>query len=394
MEHLICVDARPLIYPGNGNARYLYNILKEIIPLRKEDHFLLLSHKSIHPDHADLLLSENVSAETDSTWTRYAGPLWLNIRIPSLLRRYNADLFWATLATMPLFYHFRLKNIPAMVNFHDLNARSAPKTMTFWNYAQHRLLNHHSVKQAEAVICLSETTRKQILHFFPDTDPSKAVTVYPGIHFRNGGSRRPKLPYQAAGRRFILSVGTLEPRKNFRTLIDGYLAAKAVWSGAFSEFPILIIAGRKGWGEESLYRLLKSESLTSDGIFFLEGLSDEELQWCYENAWFTASSSLHEGFGLPVIEAARFQTPLLLSDIEIYREVAGENAIYCMPESAADWGDKILSMTELVKFKKAPVLPVREEDWTWTEGAMRISGIADLLLTRSTGPANDEADTE
>jgi glycosyltransferase involved in cell wall biosynthesis len=379
VKHLICVDARPLAYTGNGNARYLYNMLREIIRLQPDDHWLLISHKAIHPDMIDILLYPNVASEIDTSWTRYAGPLWLHFRLPQLLKKYKADLFWATLAAMPVWYSKRCKGIPSIVNFHDLNARSAPKTMTFWNYIQHRIMDFHSLKQADRIICLSETTRNHIMHYYPGITADLLKTVYPGVDLtKSQKSKKPYIPPALSGRKFILSVGTIEPRKNFRTLIEGYRLARSLITSA--DFPFLLITGRKGWGEESLYKDLKNNSMLKDSVCFLEGISDEELNWCYENAVFAANPSLHEGFGLPVIEAAVFGIPLLLSDIEIYREIAGKNAAYCEPLSAEKWADMLISMNEAVKKGKANILKIAKKEWTWKNRASQISSVIAELL--------------
>ncbi len=369
----ICVDARPLIYPSNGNARYLHQMLKELIRLRPDREWILLSHRALHNDYLQLLQMPEVSLNVETGFSGMLGPLWLNLRLPALLREYRAHLFWGTLAMLPLFYS-RRSSVPAMVNFHDLNAFVAPETMTPANRWQHRLLDGHTLAHCERILCLSETTRQDILRHFPSLDSRRLEVVYPG-------ATRPTLqttpPAGGVSRlaSFILAVSTLEPRKNFHSLLKGYRNAR---EKAKDLLP-LVLVGRKGWGDSSLYEELKSGRLEREGIYYLENATGAVLQWCYEQAAFLAFPSIHEGFGLPILEARQWKKPLLLSDIPVFREVGGESR-FVPPLDVEGWSEGILDYDGLYRSNKLRPAPFDDDFWTWENRAAHLSKIIDTML--------------
>jgi glycosyltransferase involved in cell wall biosynthesis len=118
-------------------------------------------------------------------------------------------------------------------------------------------------------------------------------------------------------RDYVLTVGTVEPRKNLGRLLAGYRRSR------ISRTHDLVAVGRQGWGGGV------------PGLRVLEGLTDAELGDVYRGAAAYVSASTYEGFGLPTLEAAHFGLPLIMSDIPIYREVLGDQAVFFDPLSDA-----------------------------------------------------------
>lgn len=370
----IAVDARPLAFPATGNATYLYRMLSELLALRPDDHWLLISHRGLHPVFADLASRSAVEIEIAAGLTAKAGPLWMHLAVPRILRERKPDVFWGTLAMLPHRYRERCPDVPAFVNFHDLNSVRAPQTMPAWKRAQHRLFDHRSIAAATRVLCLSETTRHDILDYLPDTPPEKLSVVYPGAEAPDVKIARAPAAPVGAFKDFLLCVGTLEPRKNQATLLEGYLRARK----ERHDLPPLVFAGRRGW-DDALYARLSSGELEADNVFYLEGCSDGELAWLYANAAFVTLPSVHEGFGLPVIEAFQAGKAVLLSDIPIFREV-GLDSRFVSVKDAGDWAAGIL---EYHQQKLAGELGVpadfEPDEWTWRHRATVLSELWDDL---------------
>jgi alpha-1,2-rhamnosyltransferase len=133
----------------------------------------------------------------------------------------------------------------------------------------------------------------------------------------------------------LLAVGTLEPRKGHAILLD---ACEAIWRDAVKEAAprnlILCIAGAAGWQVDSLLARLQHHPELGRRLFVFHDLSDAELDWCYTRASCLVYPSFAEGYGLPIAEAGWRGVPVLLSDTEIHREVAGPKARYFAPCSA------------------------------------------------------------
>lgn len=128
---------------------------------------------------------------------------------------------------------------------------------------------------------------------------------------------------QLSQRPTFVMVGTLEPRKGHA---EAFEAAKGLWeSGA--DFN-LIIVGKRGWKVDDLAKELVEHPESQQRLFWLNGISDEYLAQIYDHADCLISASYGEGFGLPLIEAAQRKIPLLIRDIPVFKEVAGEHALY------------------------------------------------------------------
>ncbi len=381
--HLIAVDARPLAFPATGNATYLHRMLGQLMTLRPEAEWLLLSHRGLHPTFADVVNRPRVELNVDQGLFAKAGPLWMHLRLPTLINAARPDLFWGTLAMLPLNYRRRCPDVPAIVNFHDLNSVRAPETMPLWKRLQHQFLDRRTLQAADRVLCLSKTTRDDIRAAFPALDAERLNVVYPGAELPDSETAAPAGPAGSLTS-FILCVGTLEPRKNQATLLDAYLAARKAGTGETSHtLPPLLFVGRRGW-DEALYRRLGSGELESENVYFLENASNAELQWAYRQAAFVCLPSLHEGFGLPVIEAFQLGKTVVLADIPIFREVGGDSR-FVETKNVDDWRDALLETSaRLHSHNGAQTLPAPEFDaefWSHRERARVLSGIMDAVLS-------------
>ena len=372
----ICVDARPLAFPGTGNARYLEKMLGVLVTIRPDYEWILLSHRAIHPTYADLVSRENVQLVVDQGVLAKNGLLWMNTRVPSLVKELGANLFWGTIGMLPLFARSRM-DIPQVVNFHDLNAFVSPGTMDRFNLIQHKLLDRITIRNAELVLCLSRTTRKDIVDILPGAaSKTRLEVVYPGAPIpENLNKSIPRPEFPGSDLPFFLSVGTIEPRKNQSTLVQGYRKARE----SEPDLPPLVLIGKKGWGDEELYQELKSGELESEGIRYFDSASDSFLEQCYSHCGPFVLPSLHEGFGLPIIEAGLYGRQMIVSDIPIFREVAGPDAIFVEPENPHAWEEALL---ESYRNKKPITGPefFTPERWSWDTRAAELAGHLDQLL--------------
>lgn len=164
------------------------------------------------------------------------------------------------------------------------------------------------------------------------------TTIYPGVE-------KPKLVKQAQKilktlslkpKKYFLTVGKLEPRKNLKRLI------KAFESLNKSDFK-LVVVGPKGWSD------IKTKS---KNILFTGYVKDEELYQLYKNAYAFVSASLWEGFGYPLVESALLKTPVICSDIQIYKEITRGHAVFFDPKNVKEIKNALefgLENTEILK---------------------------------------------
>jgi glycosyltransferase involved in cell wall biosynthesis len=139
----------------------------------------------------------------------------------------------------------------------------------------------------------------------------------------------------------ILMVGTVEPRKGH---VQAFEAFEKLWAAGIDVN--LVIVGKAGWGLNGFDQLLKSHPELNRRFFWLEGISDEYLEQVYDAAACLLAVSKGEGFGLPLIEAAQKGLPIIARDLPVFREVAGDHALYfegdsgeALARAVQDWLD-------------------------------------------------------
>lgn len=129
----------------------------------------------------------------------------------------------------------------------------------------------------------------------------------------------------------FLCVATLEPRKGQRQIIDAF---QLLWDEGLDVS--LVLVGPQGWKVEALAEAINNHPEQGQRFFWLQGISDEYLEQVYRSSTCLIAASINEGFGLPLIEAARHGTPIIARDIPVFREVAGECAYYFSGETPSD----------------------------------------------------------
>ena len=163
---------------------------------------------------------------------------------------------------------------------------------------------------------------------------------------------------------FVFAVSTLEPRKNYGTLIDAHYRA---WQEGL-KLP-LVIAGRRGWESPEFFARLERYQSGGWPCTVLEDLSDAEIDALYRQAAFFCIPSLYEGFGLSLLEALCNGCPALASDIPCFHEIGGELARYLPPTDVSAWKDALLDYARRLRSGRLrPVrFPIRA--WTWERTA-------------------------
>lgn len=191
------------------------------------------------------------------------------------------------------------------------------------------------ITNSDGVICISRTVADEVTNYVTSNNlyPKENFKIgwfYNGVSFnevKNNLEVKNSLKKIFMNDVFLV-VGTLEPRKNHKLVLDAF---EKLWNDG-NEFT-LCFAGRIGCKSENLIKRIKRSKELNKRLIFLEGPTDEELFYCYKNAKALIFPSMAEGFGLPIIEAARFKLPLILSNIPIFNEIAGDKAIYFNPNN-------------------------------------------------------------
>ncbi len=323
----IGVDARPLTGARAGIGNYLHSLLRALAPLSGHE-FVLYAHRPIDFPAPGPRWRTRVYPSL-----RVPGTLWLQLYAPRLLKQDGLDVFWGAHFLLPL----RLaRELPATVTVYDLVPVLFPRTMAWTNYAVMRLFLRPSLRRAEHVMTISQSVADDLERVMGI--PAARVTVVPpglrnefGPRDREEARARTRDRWELS-RPYLLTVGTVEPRKNLTTL----LRALGRLPRRFRDRYHLLVAGAPGWRTSALGAL--AAPLVQDGTLrFLGYVPDAVMPDLYAGAELFVYPSLYEGFGIPVAEAMACGVPVVASDIPALHEVAGKAAEYVAPTDESAW---------------------------------------------------------
>jgi len=329
----IGVDARALTGRWTGDRTYWLNLVRGLLDTMPEGDNLVLYTRL--PLASGLLPAD--TRYTVRTVPASNDRLWTMLHFPRALRADGIDVAH-TQYTTPL-----RAPCPLLTTVHDISFRLYPE----WFPRKHRMLLNLSVpvamRRARIVITDSASSRRDILRIYrlapekveaihlaaaPEYVPVPAATArrYVEEHF---GIRDP----------FVLSVGVLQPRKNFALLVEAF--ARALRKEALPHR--LVLTGKRGWRVDEITRLAARLDLL-DRLIFTDYVPDDALPLLYSATDVMAYPSLYEGFGLPPLEAMACGAPTLVSDAPAMPEVVGDGAWVLPVMDACAWADGLIAM--------------------------------------------------
>lgn len=184
----------------------------------------------------------------------------------------------------------------------------------------------NAVKYADHIITISKSEKKIIGDHLKSLDINKNIAhFYLGSDIKKGDGmliRNSLRNFQ--GKQYFLVIGTIEPRKNQKFIMDVF--EQYIWGKGFGKS--LVICGKVGWKMSGLIDRIENSSYLNDKLFMFNNLNDSELDFLYRHAHALIFASEREGFGLPLVEAINKGLPVIVSDIDIFREVGGNYPIY------------------------------------------------------------------
>jgi glycosyltransferase involved in cell wall biosynthesis len=253
--------------------------------------------------------------------------LWERLALARAVRRVRADVFHSPVNVLPP----RLP-CPAVVTIHDLAFLHYPQFFRPARRAYQRALTVRSARAATRVIAVSECTRRDLVRL--GVDPARVRVVYPAVEERfrpEADAGRLAAFRRAHGlpERYLLYLGTLEPRKNLGGLLEAYARMRARDAGA----PALVIAGAKGWYYDEVFARVRALGIER-AVSFAGYVDDADQPLWYAAAELFIYPSWFEGFGLPVAEAMACGTPVITSEVSSLPEVAGDAAVLVDPRDA------------------------------------------------------------
>ena len=376
----IVVDGRTLTGRFTGDRTYWRSLLRVMPCLAPNDTFLVYSRTPIpEGELPDLPNVERRVVEASSE------RLWALAALPNAARRDRADLIHVQYTIPPR----RLCPCPVITTVHDISFRLYPQ----WFPLKHRLLMNltvpPSMRQADAVITDSESSRDDILRVY--RLPEHRVVAIPlglpegfGTEGDPAEARRFVAEKYGLTEPFLLAVGVMQPRKNLRMLARAFGQAKK----RFDIPHTLAFVGKAGWGTEE--NRLRDEAEAGGGDLAVLGLcfpgyvDDADLPKLYRACAALAHPALYEGFGFPPLEAMACGTPVVVSDRPALPEVVGEAALILPATDVDAWAEGLFRIVDDAALRRELALrgPLRAARFSWETTAHRTLAVYRAALER------------
>lgn len=321
-----------------GIGRYAYEILTRMYAIRKED--LFYSHISFR---IYLPQTSRSDMPKETSWWHYrvVGPkkLWTFFGLPFALKK---DKPRADVVFSPTHYIPRFITTPRVMSIMDVSYLSFPELFKAKDLHQLVHWTKYAARHAKLICTISEFSRNAIIRAYR-ASPRQVVVTYPGLVTLNTTKQHMQLVDKkyAIAKHYILSVGTIQPRKNYSRLIEAFSLFLQKNKQKFGTID-LVIVGKKGWLYDEILQAPKRFGVEKQ-VKFLDFVPDSDLPALYRNALCFALPSLYEGFGLPVLEAMAQGCPVVVSHSSSLPEIAGKAGVYVDPTKVESIANGLLT---------------------------------------------------
>lgn len=254
--------------------------------------------------------------------TIYRDMVWMHVLLPWQVYHVKVDILHMPANVIPMFL-----SCPTVVTILDTILLQTPQHFTFWHRNYSRIFVPLAAKYASMILTISEQSKRDIVRQL-NVSPDKVSVTYPAASpgFRPVSERGiAKVKQRYSLDSFILTVGTLEPRKNIIRLLQAFALLRD--RGISCQ---LVHAGPRGWLFDDVLAEVKRLGLWQS-VRFLDRVPLDDLVGLYNSASVFVYPSLYEGFGLPVLEAMSCGCPVITSNTSSLPEVIGDAGIMVDP---------------------------------------------------------------
>ncbi len=372
----IGIDYTAAIQQAAGIGRYVRELINALLLLDKTNQYhLFAASQSPLPDLSHLPHRVKRLPLHDKWLMRVWHRARLPVPVEILLGR--LDLFHSPDFTLPP----TLPGVKTLLTVHDLSFVRDPDSADNRLRAYLEKVVPRSVHRADHVLADSKATRQDLIDIW-DTPPTKITVIYCGVepHFRpvtdSAELQRVRARDYLGEGPYLLSVGTLHPRKNYRRLIQAF-------EPLARQHPdlSLVIAGGRGWGYEPV--LLEPARLGIEKQVHFPGfVADEDLPTLYSAAEIFVYPSLYEGFGIPILEAMACGLPVIASNRSSLPEVTGTAGLQMDPLDVAGWTTSMFRLRADSRLRSALSERGRSQAsrFSWSQSAVQLLAVYQRLL--------------
>ena len=374
----IGIDYTAAVRQHAGIGRYTRNLIRALAELDRQNRYTLFVAGGWGEGDGLGPWPANFSLRSVPVSDRWLNIIWQRLRLPLPIQWVTGplDLFHSPDFVLP-----PLGRTPAVLTVHDLSFLRVPECFVpgFREYLERAV--SRAVGRARFILADSFSTRQDLIDLM-GAEPERVTVLYPGVEARFAPIQDPVILDPVRARydlppRFVLGLGTLQPRKNFDGLVDAFgrlLATRSnePWLADLQ----LVIAGGKGWMYEETIAQVERLGLEKR-VRFLGFVDDADLPALYSLAAVFAFPSWYEGFGVPILEAMACGTPVVAAKNSSLPEVVGDAGLLV---SAADTDALAAALTRLLGEKdlRAELIVAgqgRARRFTWEKAAHQLMGL-------------------
>lgn len=377
----ICLDVSPVVHRKAGLGSYARELAVSLV--KAGGHSFSLFH---YGERTEAALPDSLTGLKALVSPLGARPWRLSVAAHYAGRRdmdksfAGVDLFHATEHLLP-----PLTGPKTVFTFHDAIYAVFPQYHLPMNRLYLGWMMPRFLRRADAIIAVSECSKRDAVRL-QGADPARIQVIYEGVDRRFRPPASSQQVSEARCRlglpeRYLLTVGTIEPRKNLITLFEAYAALRA--SGSGNGPPPLVVVGKRGWLYEKTLRRVGELGLEKQ-VIFPGYVPDADLPLVYAGAEFFVFPSFYEGFGLTPLEAMSCGAPVICSNASSMPEVVGDAAILVDPADAAALSRAMGALLEDANLRRglSEAGPRRAASFTWEETARRTLAVYDEVLAR------------
>ena len=357
----IGIDCRLPTYRMGGISQYVLNLMPALAELdAHNDYFVFHSRKeqrSLLPAVAERWQRRNLWTPPHHKFERWS--------LAAELAPYGLDILHS-----PDFIPPQSGAARRVITIHDLTFVFYPELLTDESRRYYLDQIQWAVDTADVIAVDSFATRIDVIENLA-VDPRKVTPIHLAanpLYSRHVDQAQVRATLQRYGlsRGFLLSVGTLEPRKNLPLLVRIYARLRRE-KGVRDP---LVLVGRKGWLYEDLFRTIEELDL-AHAVIHIDTVSDEELLHLYHSAGVLMTPSLYEGFGLPALEAQHCGCPAVVSDRGSLPEIVGESGLIVDLDDEDAWVETAAQLKQDVDFRKNAIAIGRKQaaNFSWAQTA-------------------------
>lgn len=370
----VAIDYTAALKQSGGIGRYARGLINTLARLDRQNNYTLLATTDAPRDALKNFRSyPNFSPKIYPLPERWMTIGWHRFYLPIPVEWFTGsiDLFHSPNFILP-----PTRRAKTLLTVHDLSfirhPQGAVNSLRKWL----EKVVPRSLARADHILADSQSTKMDLTDLF-NIDPEDVTVVGAGVEERFQPITDPvwlesvrRRYHLSPADKFVLGLGTLEPRKNFTGLIEAYAQS------AVRESHHLVIAGRKGWLYNDIFAAAEA-SPVADRIHFIGFVNDDDLPALYSLADIFAFPSHYEGFGIPVIEAMACGTPVVCANNSCLPEVAGQSALQITATDTAALAEALhrLATDSALREKTIGEGFLQAQKFTWGAAAKRLLSV-------------------